>query len=215
MAGVALAALLAVQVRDNPWVVVYGLGAIGNIVAQSFHIRGCRVIGVDPIPARRDLAARCGIHHCIGPDQDGALAAVRDITAGRMAGIAVEAVGHTDVVRQALHTTADHGELVLLGTPRVAVEGNITALFNEIHMRMITVRGALEWNLPIYPDVGGRPSQYGKQELIFDWIERGLLKIEPLISQRLAPEHIRDAYEGLLHRPETYTAVVLDWTAAG
>jgi len=38
------------------------------------------------------------------------------------------------------------------------------------------------------------------------------MKIEPLISHRLPPERIRDAYEGLLAAPEEYTGVVLNWS---
>jgi threonine dehydrogenase-like Zn-dependent dehydrogenase len=76
---------------------------------------------------------------------------------------------------------------------------------------MLTVRGALEWFLPIYPGVGGRDSQYSKQEMIFDWIGQGKLRLAPLISHRLKPEQIKEAYGGLLYDPETYTGVVLDW----
>ncbi|MBC8228784.1 alcohol dehydrogenase, partial [bacterium] len=43
------------------------------------------------------------------------------------------------------------------------------------------------------------------------WIHRGELKIEPLISHQLKPEQIKEAYDGLLNEPETYTGVVLDW----
>jgi threonine dehydrogenase-like Zn-dependent dehydrogenase len=76
---------------------------------------------------------------------------------------------------------------------------------------MITLRGALEWRLPIYPDIGKGTSQYSKQEMIFAWVQAGKLQIEPLISHRLPPEKIKEAYEGLLHQPEKYTGVALVW----
>ena len=43
---------------------------------------------------------------------------------------------------------------------------------------------------------------------------RGQLHVEPLISHRLKPEEIKQAYDGLLNEPNVYTGVVLDWTAA-
>ena len=63
---------------------------------------------------------------------------------------------------------------------------------------------------------GGRTpalvSLWEKQRIIFDWIVDGRLKIEPLISHRLPPERIRNAYEGLLAAPEEFTGVVLNWS---
>jgi threonine dehydrogenase-like Zn-dependent dehydrogenase len=47
--------------------------------------------------------------------------------------------------------------------------------------------------------------------MIFDWLQRGELKLEPLISHRLKPEQLKEAYEGLLNEPETYTGVALVW----
>jgi 2-desacetyl-2-hydroxyethyl bacteriochlorophyllide A dehydrogenase len=211
MAGVGVTAIIVSEIRGNPWVAVFGLGMVGNIAAQAFRIRGCRVIGVDPVEARRKLAEQCGIPYTVGGSAEAARQAIADITKGRMADITVDAVGHSSVVLEALNVTANHGQLILLGSPRVLVQGNLTELLSEAHLRWITIRGALEWCLPMYPDIGNRESQFSKQEMIFDWLERGELKLEPLISHRLGPERIKEAYEGLLNQPETYMGVALVW----
>lgn len=211
MAGVALTSLVVSEIRESPWVAVYGLGMVGNLAAQTFTLRGCRVIGVDPVASRRALAQRCGIAHTVGGSVEEAKAEVMALTGGQGADIAVDAVGHSAVVMQALATTARFGQLILLGSPRVPVEGNLTELLSDVHLRMITVRGALEWSLPIYPDTGNRTSQFSKQQSIFHWVETGQLQLEPLISHRLPPEQIKQAYEGLLREPETYTGVALVW----
>jgi len=112
---------------------------------------------------------------------------------------------------QALDATARFGQIILLGSPRVEVQGNLTALLSEVHLRMITIRGALEWSLPIYPDTGNRTSQFSKQKAIFDWVAAGKLHVDELISHRLPPEEIKQAYEGLLRKPEEYTGVALVW----
>jgi hypothetical protein len=41
---------------------------------------------------------------------------------------------------------------------------------------------------------------------------RGILKLEPLISHRLTPDRIKEAYEGLECDKGTFTGVALDWT---
>jgi 2-desacetyl-2-hydroxyethyl bacteriochlorophyllide A dehydrogenase len=221
MAGVATSAMaIADRAMHQPVVLVLGLGIVGNLAAQSFRILGARVAGVDPIPSRRHLAERCGIAHTLaGGDTGGIKQGLNQALGVEQADICIDASGLTPVILQALGLTASVGQLILLGSPRTPFESDVTAAFSEIHQRNITVRGALEWFLPTYPVQsiwGGRTppliSLWEKQRMIFDWITDGRLKIEPLISHRLPPERIRDAYEGLLSAPEEYTGVVLVWS---
>ena len=214
MAGVAMTAIIVGEIGTNSWVVVFGLGLVGNLASQMFQIHGCRVIGVDPVAERRKLAERCGIERTVGGSADAAQAEIQEISGGEFGNITVDAVGHSSVVMQALRATANHGQLIILGSPRVSVQADLTDLLSETHLRWITIRGALEWCVPMYPDIGNRTSQFGKQQTIFDWMARGQLQVEPLISHRLKPEQIKQAYDGLLNEPDVYTGVVLDWTAA-
>jgi 2-desacetyl-2-hydroxyethyl bacteriochlorophyllide A dehydrogenase len=214
MAGVAMTAIVVGEIGTNSWVVVFGLGLVGNLASQMFQIHGCRVIGVDPVAERRELAQRCGIQHTVGGAADEAQAQVEEITGGTLGNITVDAVGHSGVVMQALRATASHGQLIILGSPRVEVQGNLTDLLSETHLRWITIRGALEWCVPMYPDIGNRTSQWSKQQTIFNWMARGELHVEPLISHRLKPGQIKQAYDGLLNEPNVYTGVVLDWNSS-
>jgi threonine dehydrogenase-like Zn-dependent dehydrogenase len=144
--------------------------------------------------------------------------AVSDATGGALADITVEATGESPVVLQALGVTANLGQCILLGSPRAPFDGSLTAVFSEIHCRNITVRGALEWVLPEYPPTatfGGKTlpllSHYTKQAMIFDWVQRGDMQLAPLISHRLPARQVKEGYDGLLHHPENYSGVVLDW----
>jgi threonine dehydrogenase-like Zn-dependent dehydrogenase len=211
MAGVSTTALIVSRHEGNPWVVVFGLGMVGNLAAQAFRIKGCRVIGVDPVASRRQLALQCGIPHAIGGKPDEVHAQIKELTGGRLADIAVESVGLSSVVLQALKATAGLGQLVLLGSPRGACPGDLTEMLWDIHIRNLTVRGALEWRLPTYSETPSIVSHYSKEAMICDWLHRGELKLAPLISHRLRPTQIREAYEGLAHQPDTYTGVGLVW----
>lgn len=214
MAGVAASAILLSEIRENPWVVIFGLGLVGNLAAQLFRIRGCRVIGVDPVAARRDLAEECGVEWTMGGTSAEALDGVRSLTGVGGAQISVDAVGHSGVLMDCLTITGTEGQVIALGTPRVPVAGDLTAAFNRIHRGRLTLRGAHEWFLPMYPDIGNRTSQFSKQQMLLDWMDRGLLRVEPLISHRLPPERIKTAYDGLLHQSDVYTGVGLVWGRA-
>ena len=212
MAGVAMTGIIVSEIATNSRVIVFGLGLVGNLVSQMFKIHGCRVIGVDPVDERRKLAVRCGITDTVGGDDDDVQKHINEITNGELGNITVDAVGHSSVVMQALRATATHGQLIILGSPRVSVSGDLTELLSDTHLRWITIRGALEWCVPMYPDTGDNISQFNKQQTIFDWITRGQLHVEPLISHILKPENIKQAYDGLLYESNTYTGVVIDWT---
>jgi len=136
---------------------------------------------------------------------------VRSLTGVDGAQISVDAVGHSGVLMDCLTITGTEGQVIALGTPRVPVAGDLTAAFNCIHRGRLTVRGAREWFLPMYPDVGNRTSQFSKQQMLLDWMARGLLRVELLISHRLPPVQIKAAYNGLLHQPDVYTGVGLVW----
>jgi 2-desacetyl-2-hydroxyethyl bacteriochlorophyllide A dehydrogenase len=220
MAGVATTAVAVAEIGLHPRVVVFGLGMVGNLAAQAFRILGGRVIGVDPMPARRALAGRCGLPVTVGGTAEEVRQAIADATGGAMADISVEATGLSPVVMQALGVTAKLGQCILLGSPRAPLDGSLTAVFSDIHCRNITLRGALEWVLPEYAPTatfGGKAlpllSHYAKMAMIFDWVQRGDMQVAPLISHRLPARQVKEGYDGLLHHPETYSGVVLDWKA--
>jgi len=221
MAGVATSAMvMADRSLHSPIVAVFGLGMVGNLAAQAFQILGSRVVGIDPLPARRKIAGDCGLRHTLaGGDLQTLEKELERTTGNPKADICIEATGLTPVVLQALSLTANVGQLILLGTPRAPLEGNVTTAFNEIHLRNICVRGALEWCLPVYPPASYRTlpllSLWDKQVLIFDWMKNGQLLLEPMISHRLPPSRIEEAYNGLLNNSETFTGVVIDWRCGG
>ncbi|QHT62284.1 zinc-binding alcohol dehydrogenase [Paenibacillus lycopersici] len=211
MAGVAATSIILADIPHNASVAVFGLGMVGNLAAQMFRNLGCQVIGVEPNEHRRQLAGRCGLTVTIGGSNEEVQEQIKSLTGGKLAQITVDAVGHSAVVMQALQSTANFGQIVLLGSPRVPVEGNLTDLLSPMHLRWITMRGGLEWCLPVYSELPNVTSLYSKQELVFQWIRQGQLALEPQISHTVKPSRIKEAYDGLLLQPETYTGVVLDW----
>ncbi len=233
MAVVAMNGLVQSSVRLNDWVAVFGLGCVGNFCSQFFQLAGARVIGVDPVATRRNLARRVGIKTVLGDEPDrvseqileltgsdpvievdsvGLSSTVRRMIRGPGARITVDAVGHSGVIDQAAQLTAPWGQLVILGSPRAPYEGNFTPLTERIHFAHIEICGALEWLTPTLPVPSASYSIVENIHTIHDLIKRGLLNVDALISHRINPADIKQAYEGLLNDKETYHGVILDWS---
>ena len=212
MAGVAITALRVSTAQAGDSVVVFGLGMVGNLAAQYFTIQGCKVIGVDPMSARRKLAKKVGIEHVFGGPPEEVKAAVLELTGGRGADTVVDAVGDSLVVDLGAQVTAHAGEVIILGSPREKHIGDLTSLIRPVHWNYVRFKGALEWQVPAYPITGHRHSTYSNIQTYLDLINRGKLKLNELISHRMKPREIKRAYENLLNDKEHYWGVILDWT---
>jgi 2-desacetyl-2-hydroxyethyl bacteriochlorophyllide A dehydrogenase len=200
MPHVAITALNVASSVLGKKVVVVGLGVVGNLAAQMFQLAGATVIGVDPAKARRGLAQRCGIMNT--------LVAIEELK--EQVDITVDAVGHSSIVMQCLKATASFGEIILLGSPRVSVTGDLNEAFMDIHLRGLQLKGALEWNRPVYTTLNEN-SQAQNMERVITWLQDGRLNIAPLISHVLPATEAKRAYEGLLYDKDNYTGVVLTW----
>lgn len=219
MATVAITALQVTDLQLGDWVVVFGLGAVGNLAAQLFQLAGCRVMGVDPVASRCQLAMRCGIEQVITAAGESAAQQIRQLIGARARDgdgkpvICVDAVGHSAIVAGAINLVAKHGQIIILGAPRAPYDANLSDLMRRAFSNWITIKGAMEWRLPRTPalDPHARHTTLGNLRLVFDLVQRGRLHVQPLISHRLPASEIHHAYEGLLGQKSEYTGVLLRW----
>lgn len=79
------------NVPDGGTLVVFGLGPVGQFVSRVGVYRGYRVLAIDPVKERRDLAARHGVETYDSDDET--FADIRDATEGRGPDSVVDAVG--------------------------------------------------------------------------------------------------------------------------
>ena len=80
------------EVPDGGSVTVLGLGPIGQMSARIARHRGYRVIGVDLVPERLEMARRHGVE-TIDLRHTDVVTAVRDLTGGRGTDSVIDAVG--------------------------------------------------------------------------------------------------------------------------
>jgi len=116
--SVAVHALARARLQPGEQVVVFGAGPIGlaTLVAAVHH--GARVLTVDPVAARRDLAKRLGAEVVAQPaqrKQQELEDLTRDWTGGEGPPLVVETSGEASVLPQALDTVCPAGRVVVIG----------------------------------------------------------------------------------------------------
>src|SRR5215213_2494060 len=100
--AIALNGILDAQINLGETVAVFGLGVVGQLVAQLARISGARVIGVDLIGSRLELAQRLGAHVVIDGRAGSAAEEIKQLTGGRGADVCIESYGATAALNEAV-----------------------------------------------------------------------------------------------------------------
>ncbi|MBN1343161.1 MAG: zinc-binding dehydrogenase [Phycisphaerae bacterium] len=155
-------------------VLVIGLGPIGlgNVLVQTFG--SARVIGIDPVPYRRELATQLGAE-CLDPTTDGFDDLVRG-RFGRAIDVVIECVGKNPTLRQALQWVGPAGTVVAAGE-NPAAEFDLA---NTIIRKDLTLIGSWYY----------QPADF---EGMLDMYRKGL-QVERLITHRFPFEQAAEAF---------------------
>jgi threonine dehydrogenase-like Zn-dependent dehydrogenase len=111
-ASVAVHALNRARLQPGEQVVVFGAGPIGLATLVAAVHRGARVLSVDPVQARRDLAKRLGAEAVTAT---GAGPVIREWTGGEGPPLVVETSGEVGVLPQAMDIVSAAGRIVVVG----------------------------------------------------------------------------------------------------
>lgn len=210
MAGVSISALRSSSVQAGDTVLVIGMGLVGNFAAQLFQLAGADVMAVDLSDLRLEKAKACGIEKTVNPNTQDLKEAVMDWTDGKGVHVAVEAIGMSEVISQAVMLTRRYGEVILLGSPRAKATFDVTPMLLHIHLEAIRMIGSLEWRWPQHEADRVRDITTNYRQ-IADWIASGRLVVEPLLTHLASPADCQAVYEGLTQQQETYLSAVFDW----
>jgi threonine dehydrogenase-like Zn-dependent dehydrogenase len=214
MGQVAFTAVRVARPELGDVVAVTGLGLVGQICAQLLRLSGCTVIGVDLSARRRELALALGLDHAIDPAALDPAKAVGELTGGALCRAVVEATGVPGMAATAVRLAGRDGQVILLGTPRGEFAGDATEMLRDVHHahRNVTLRGAHEWIYPRRAPSGHSLERNIRQ--LFSLALAGRLRIDELVSHRVAPERCAEVYARLQARDERYVGVIFDWTQA-
>lgn len=120
----ALTAVRDGHVRPGDAVAVFGLGAIGLMVLQIARLAGADpIIGVDPLPIRRETAKKLGFTDLLDPFACDAGLEIKKATSKRGADVIIDYSGDTKAMQDALRGVAYGGNVVAGAMPSPYVAG--------------------------------------------------------------------------------------------
>jgi S-(hydroxymethyl)glutathione dehydrogenase/alcohol dehydrogenase len=173
------------RLRAGTTAAVIGCGGIGLAVVQGCRIAGAgRIVAIDTVPAKLDLAARLGATDVVNAADGNPVPAVVELTAGGV-DYAFEALGTPATVRQAVRMTRKGGTIVMLGV--LPAGANVELPGADIVLREKTILGCMMGSNRFRVDI----PRY------VDLHRRGLLRLAEMISARLPLERVNDAFEAM------------------
>ncbi len=193
-------------------IALIGLGIIGQMASQLFALSGGDVVAFDPVAFRRAIAGKVG--YCLeihDPMKTSAQDVAMRFNGGQGFDTLVDATGVSQLIMTNIGAVRPAGQVTLLGSPFASLNADVTQIFRQIHLKWLTVRGALERDQLSPPGDNSRHSYLSDVSYLLDLIERGRLKVKDLVSHVMAPDNFKQAYEGLLNKKEEFMAVVIDW----
>jgi 2-desacetyl-2-hydroxyethyl bacteriochlorophyllide A dehydrogenase len=215
MAAVAMTAVRVSPPEIGDWVVIQGLGLVGQFASQLYQLGGARVLAIDPSPARRNIALNCGVQGVVDPAAGDVTEQIKDLIDGEGAAVIVEATGVPALAHTATTFAAPQGEVILLGSPRGEHQTDLTQFLDQVHLwgnGCVTLKGAHEWRYPIAKSPDYKHSIQRNCEIILGLIRDGKLVVEPMITDIASPESCQDLYQGLKNEPDQHLGVIFDWS---
>jgi 2-desacetyl-2-hydroxyethyl bacteriochlorophyllide A dehydrogenase len=191
---------------------VLGLGVIGQFALRSLIAAGAQpVVGIDAVAMRRAAARAAGADHVIDPSAGDPREQLAHYLHQRGAEIVADATGVPDAVPLAMALACDGGQVVVVGSPRGrAREVNF---YDDLHRRYLEVTGAHGNMLfePAHTRLAGAWTINKAQHWLLAALASGRLSLKGLVTHRIGPEQLGDAYEGLLKKKDEYLGVVVRW----
>ena len=194
-ANTAFNGVLDAKLHYGDVVTVFGQGVIGQILGQICKASGCRVVVIDPLKQRLQVARSWGADATINPREVSDVAlAVRELTERRGADVVFDVTGNPRALHEAIRTAAPDTEVVALswyGKPAAELVLSGEFHHNRIHIRSSQVGRVnpqlVTWSL----------ERRGRTAL--DLLHR--LAVEEMITDRFAPDQAGEAY-GAVDRDE-------------
>lgn len=179
--------------------VVIGQGPMGLLITHMLSNLGAKtVITTDLVDFRLEVSKQMRATHTVNCATEDLVAAVKEITDGRMADLVVEVVGHqTETINTCLQLLKRGATLLAFGVPDDEVYDFQFAEFFRKNIRFIGSVG---------PDV------QNDFPLAMDMIAQGRVDVSPIITHHLPFTEAQKGFEMALHKKDEAIKIVFDYS---
>jgi len=142
--GCVLRALRNAGLSPGQNILVLGSGISGLLVVHVARGLGAgRILAVDPVAFRREMALRFGAEEAVGPEED-IPSRFQRLTRGRLADLVLVCTGAAEAHRLALGAVERGGTVVFFAfpPPEVRLSFSVTEFFGRNDRRLVTSYGA-------------------------------------------------------------------------
>lgn len=170
------------QVKIGDTVVVFALGPIGLCAIAGAKLMGAtRIIGVDTVPARMDVARKLGASEVIDFSKDNPVEKIMALTDGRGVDVAIEALGTQGTFESCLRSLRPGGTLSSLG------------VYSKDLTIPLDAYGAGLGDIDIVS--GLCPGGKERMRRLLSVIESGRVDLNPLVTHHYKLDDIEAAYD--------------------
>ncbi|MDH3754917.1 MAG: zinc-binding dehydrogenase, partial [Acidimicrobiia bacterium] len=182
-------------------VVVVGVGGIGSAAIQGARMAGAaRVVAIDPLENKRELAMDFGATHTAASMEDAA-ADVMEMTAGQMADKLVLCPGvvHGDMLAPAMSLVRKGGTVVVTGISPI---GEIDAKMSLFELAM--------FNKEVKGSIFGSGNPRADIPYLLDLYGQGQLKLDEMVTKTYSLDQINDGYQDMRDGKNIRGVIVFD-----
>jgi threonine dehydrogenase-like Zn-dependent dehydrogenase len=206
---IALNGILDANIHVGETVAVFGLGVLGQIIAQLASLSGARVLGVDLIEKRLELARELGaIERGFNPSEGSAAEIIKEMTNGRGADVSMEVSGSAKALNEAVRATAYSARVVALGFFQGEAQG--LWLGEEFHHNRIHLVCSQISNVD--PALSYRWDRLRLIHTIMELQAQGSLNLRPVITHVIPFQQAAQGFQILDETPDQALQIVLDFS---
>ena len=185
-------------------VAIIGQGVIGLTMLAWSVACGFRTVVVEREPIRLEIARRMGADLALSPDRDDCPAQVVEHLGGEGADVVFEAASDWEGIRTALHVARTDGNVVVMSRhTRLPKFNPVGHPFLGKRLNLMTTYG--------YPPDGHRWDRRRSVALTLDFLARGRIMLDPMVTDRLPAEELPAVYSRIDRGEASLVGVLIDW----
>lgn len=206
LGAIALNGVHDAAIRLGDTVAIFGMGALGQLVALMAKRSGAKVIAIDLLDSRLETAKRLGADITLNAKAGSTAEAIKDMTNGG-ADVCIEVSGSTLALNEAIRAAAYSARVVAMGFFQGEAKG--LTLGDEFHHNRINL--VCSQISGVSPELSYRWSKLRLWQTAIRLQADGLLDFRPLVSHRAPFAQAESLYRLIDERPNEVLLAVLEF----